>query len=27
MTIGTIFKIFEAMKSEVLFEVRQMTTA
>jgi len=27
MTIGTIFKIFDAMKSEVLFEVREMATA
>jgi len=27
MTIGTIFKIFDAMKSEVLFEVKEMATA
>jgi len=27
MTIGTIFKIFDAMKSEVLFEVKEMVTA
>jgi len=27
MTIGTIFKIFEAMKSEVHFEVKEMATA
>lgn len=27
MTIGTIFKIFEAMKSEVHFEVKQFQTA
>ena len=27
MTIGTIFKIFEAMKSEVHFEVKEMVTA
>jgi len=26
MTIGTIFKIFEAMKSEVQFEVTEMVT-
>ena len=26
MTIGTIFKIFDAMKSEVLFEVKEMAT-
>lgn len=27
MTIGTIFKIFEAMKSEVRFEVKEMSHA
>lgn len=27
MTIGTIFKIFEAMKSEVHFEVKALQTA
>ena len=27
MTIGTIFKIFEEMKSEVYFEVKEMITA
>ena len=27
MTIGTIFKIFEAMKSEIHFEVREMIHA
>ncbi len=27
MTIGTIFKIFEAMKSEVHFEVKEVVTA
>jgi len=27
MTIGTIFKIFEAMKSEILFEVKSQTRA
>ncbi len=27
MTIGTIFKVFEAMKSEVHFEVKELQTA
>lgn len=27
MTIGTIFRIFEAMKSEIHFEVKQMANA
>ena len=27
MTIGTIFKIFEAMESEILFEVKEMVAA
>jgi len=27
MTIGTIFKIFEAMKSEILFEVKSKSRA
>jgi DNA-binding XRE family transcriptional regulator len=27
MTIGTIFKIFEAMKSEVHFEVKEMVSS
>jgi len=27
MTIGTIFKIFDAMKSEILFEVKELQTA
>ena len=27
MTIGTIFKIFEAMKSEIIFEVKEVSYA
>jgi len=27
MTIGTIFKIFDAMKSEILFEVKELQIA